>query len=69
MYQNAVEFANQCVECAVSGLGPLPGRPPLKPIPGQRPFQIWDIDIMEVPVINKRNCYVVVLQDLFTKWS
>ncbi len=31
----------------------------------QRPFQIWDI---ELTVTKKGNHYVVVLQDLFTKW-
>ena len=41
---------------------------PLQPIPMQRPFQIWGIAIMELPVIKKGNHYVVVLQDLFTKW-
>ena len=68
MYRDAVEFPNQCAECAVSGRGARPGRPPLEPIPVQRPFQIRGIDIMEPPVTKKGNRYVVVLQDLFTKW-
>ena len=68
MYQDAVGFANRCAECVVSGRGAQPGRPPLQPIPVQRPFQIWGIDIMELPVTKKGNRYVVVLQDLFTKW-
>ena len=68
MYRDAVTFANQCAECAVSGRGPQPRRPPLQPIPVQRPFQMWGIDIMELPVTKKGNRYVVVLQDFFTKW-
>ena len=63
MYQDAVAFANQCAECAVSGRGPRPAHPPLQPIPVQRPFQIWGIDIMELPITKKGNHYVVVLQD------
>ncbi len=65
MYRDAVEFANQCAECAVSGRGARPGCLPLQPIPVQRPFQIWGI---ELTVTKKGNRYVVVLQDLFTKW-
>ena len=55
MYQDALEFANQCAECAISGRGAQHGRPPLQPIPVQRPFQIWGIDIMELPVTKKGN--------------
>ena len=68
MYWDPVAFANQCAECAVSGHGPRPAHPPLQPIPVQRPFQIWGINIMELPVTKKGNRYVVVLQDVFTKW-
>ena len=68
MYQDALEIANQCAECAISGCEARPDRPPLQPIPVQRPFQIWGSFIMELPVTKKGNRYVVVLQDLFTKW-
>ena len=42
--------------------------PPLEPIPVQRPFQIWGVDIMELPVTSKGNKYVIVFQDLLTKF-
>lgn len=67
MYCDAVEFSNQCAECAVSGHGARLGHPLLQPIPVQKPFQIWGID-MELPVTKKGNRYVMVLQDFFTKW-
>ena len=43
-------------------------RPPLHPIPVLRPFQILGIDVMDLPVTEKGNRHVVVIQDLFTKW-
>ena len=40
----------------------------LHPIPVQRPFQILGVDIMELPVTEKGNHYVIVFQDFLTKW-
>jgi len=42
-------------------------RPPLHPISVRRPFQIWGIDIMELPKTAKGNKYVIILQDFLTK--
>ena len=33
-----------------------------------RPFQIFGIDIMDLPLTDQGNRHVVVIQDLFTKW-
>ena len=43
-------------------------RPPLHPIPVQRPFQILGVDIMELPITQQGNRYVIVFQDFLTKW-
>ena len=33
-----------------------------------RPFQIVGVDVMELPVTTQGNRYIIVFQDLFTKW-
>ena len=43
-------------------------RPPLKPIPVQRPFQKIGFDVMDLPCTERGNKHVVVFQDMFTKW-
>lgn len=68
LYKDAITYCRNCPECAiVSGVGRI-NHPPLHPIPVHRPFQIWGVDIMELPTTTKGNKYVVVFQDLFTKW-
>ena len=68
LYKDAVSYCRNCPECAiVSGVGRI-NRPLLHPIPVHRPFQIWGVDVMELPVTAKGNRYVIVFQDLFTKW-
>ena len=37
-------------------------------IPVSRPFEIFGVDIMELPKTASGNTHMVVFQDLFTKW-
>ena len=68
MYRHAVEFCKNCGECAtVAGVGRR-NKPPLHPIPVQRPFQIVGLDITELPKTDQGNHYVIVFQDFMTKW-
>ena len=41
---------------------------PLKPIPVHRPFQKIGVDVMELPCTERGNKYVIVFQDMLTKW-
>ena len=69
MFNDAVRFTKACPECAiVTGTGQRI-KPPLHPIPVSRPFQILGIDVMDLPLTEKGNKHVVVIQNLFTKWS
>ena len=68
MYVDAMKFAKNCPECTIATGGSKISRPPLHPIPVQRPFQILGIDIMELPKTSAGNKYVIVLQDFLTKW-
>ena len=68
MYSDIMEFCKVCPECVtVSGVGRR-HKPPLHPIPVSRPFQILGVDLMELPKTSSGNRYVVVFQDMFTKW-
>ena len=66
MYSDIIEFCKP--ECAiVSGHGRR-NKPPLYPIPVQRPFQIVGVDVMDLPKTLQGNQHVIVFQDMFTKW-
>ena len=68
MYTEALAYCKNCPECAIAtGTGRI-HKPPLCPIPVRRPFQIWGVDIMDLPKTEQGNRHVVVFQDLFTKW-
>ena len=43
-------------------------KPPLQPIPVERPFQKIGVDIMDLPYTERGNKHVVVFQDMLTKW-
>ncbi len=43
-------------------------RPPLHPIPVQKPFQIVGLDVMHLPKTAADHKHVVVFQDYLTKW-
>lgn len=68
MYTDAMNYANNCLQCAiVEGTG-RKQKPLLQPIITEHPFQIVGVDVMELPVTTRGNGYIVVFQDLFTKW-
>ena len=68
MFADAIHFTRNCPECAVVSGGSKPIKPPLHPIPVQKPFQVIGVDIMELPVTHSGNRYVFVFQDYLTKW-
>ena len=68
MYQDIISYARNCPQCAIAtGVGRRQS-PPMKSIPVDHPFQIVGVDIMELPLTTNGNQYVIVFQDLFTKW-
>lgn len=68
MFNDCVKFAKACPECAIATGSGRRLKPHLKPIQVSRPFQILGIDVMDLPLTEKGNKHVVVVQDLFTKW-
>ena len=59
MFSDATKFAKACPECAVTTGVSRRIKPPLHPIPVQRPFQILGIDIM---VTDMWSLYKICLQ-------
>jgi hypothetical protein len=57
-----------CPDCAVVTGGGRQHKPPLQPIPVERPFQKIGFDIMDLPRTERGNKHVVVFQDMLTKW-
>ncbi|KAL5481622.1 hypothetical protein EMCRGX_G021819 [Ephydatia muelleri] len=68
MYTDVLQFCRSCPECAIATGGGRPVKLLLSPIPVQRPFQIFGVDLMELPATSQGNKYVVVFQDFFSKW-
>ena len=61
-------FDRNCPQCTVVERSEWKQIPPLVPIPVDHPFQILGVDVMELPLTIKGNKYLIVFQDLFTKW-
>ena len=64
MYTDVLAYCKKCPKCVIVTGGGHLHRPPLHPIPIQKPFQI----IMDLPCTESGNNSVVVFQDMFTKW-
>ena len=68
MFADAMHLVKNCPECAIVTGSSSTKRPPLHPIPVQRPLQVVRVDIMELPLTEAGNKYVFVFQDYLTKW-
>ena len=68
MYRDVDRHCKSCPQCAVVTGAGRPGRPPLRPIPVSRPFQIVGVDVMDLPRTERSNKHVIVFQDFLTKW-
>ena len=65
MYKDAVNYFRSCPQCVtVTGRGQV-GKPPLKTIPVEGPFQVIGVDIMDLPKTESGNKHVLVFQDFF----
>ena len=61
------KYCRSCIEC-VTRRGPGQAiRPPLQSIPVGGPFHRIGVDILQLPLTESGNCYVVFL-DYLTKW-
>ena len=65
MHRDGVHFTRNCPECTTVSGGGRVCMPPLHPIPVQRTFQIFSVNIMATQQGNK---HVVVFQGYAAKW-
>ena len=68
MYKELMDYARNCPQCIIVGRIEQKKILPLMSIPVDHPFQILGVDVMELPLTAKENKYLIVFQDLFTKW-
>ena len=61
------QCCRQCSKCNASK-PPAPQCAPMSSVPIGKPWQMVAADILEVPVSANNNCYLLVIQDYFTKW-
>ena len=66
MLHDIDQYCRECSVCQTSKL-PLPPKAPLNSIPLRKPWEMVAIDILEVPLSYCNNCYLLVIQNYFTK--
>ena len=68
MYWDTQVHCRGCLTCASYDRAGRRMKPPLQPIPVGGPFHRVGIDIMELPLAEHGNKYVIVFVDYLTKW-
>ena len=68
MYADVYAFCKGCLVCASYVGGGKKTRQPLKSIPVGDPYEHVGVDLMEMPLTERRNRYVTVFLDYLTKW-
>ena len=67
----ASDVNKHCQNCTLCQQAKLssPPKAPLVSLPVGRPWEMLAIDVLEVPISTRGNCYLLVVQDYFTKWA
>ena len=68
MYSDVYHHCRSCLTCASYNGSGRRHHPPLNPLPVGAPFERLGIDIMEMPLTQDGNRYVIVMMDYLTKW-
>ena len=68
MRSDVRHHCRSCLTCATRKGTGKPSRPPLKPIEVGGPFHRVGVDVLQLPLTENGNRYVVVFQDYLTKW-
>lgn len=68
MYADVYKYCKGCLTCASYRGGGRRTVPPLRPIQVGEPFERVGVDILEMPLTEKGNRYVVVFLNYLTKW-
>ena len=62
------KFCRGCLACSSRKGAHKTCKPPLQPIPVGGPFHRVGVDVLQLPLTEKGNRYVVVFMDYLTKW-
>ena len=68
MCSDVTKYCMECTICQQAKL-PTPTKAPLMSLPIGRPWEMLAVDVLEVPLSRKGNCYLLVVQDYFRKWA
>lgn len=68
MLQDIEKYCRECTICQRTK-PPAPSPAPLTTVPIGRPWEMVAVDILEVPVSQHNNRYLLVIQDYMTKWA
>lgn len=69
MRRDVENYVANCMECVTRKNPNRTAKAPLQPHYSGAPFEKIAIDILEVPVSDKGNKYIVVIGDYFSKWA
>ena len=67
-WQDIDKYCQECTVCQRTK-PPTPTKAPLTSVPIGRPWEMIAVDILEVPVSQHNNRYLLVIQDYMTKWA
>ena len=67
MRKDTSRWSRGCLTCASRTVG-RPVKPLLTPIPVGGPFDHVGVDVLQLPLTQQGNRYVVVFMDYLTKW-
>ncbi len=68
MHQDVENTVKHCAACQAAKNPSPKHKPPIHPIKVSRPWQLVEMDFMELPMTYNGNRYVLVFQDHFSKW-
>ena len=68
MLQDIDRYCRECSVCQRTK-PPSPTKAPLTNVPIGKPWEMVAVDILEVPVSQHNNRYLLVIQDYMTKWA
>ena len=67
MTSDVNDYVMSCETCQKAKL-PLPVKAPLINTPIGRTMQLLQVDVLEVSMSLNGKCYLLVIEDSFTKW-
>ena len=68
MHADMKRHCRSCLTCATRKGTGRAFKPPLQPIPVGRPFHRIGVDVLQLPLTESGNQYVVIFLDYLTKW-